>query len=57
MKVEHWSLAAANIRSIPELAATIDLPVGLSGHTLGYTVAAASVDLGAGVIDKHCTLS
>ncbi len=47
----------ANLRTIPHLAETFDLPVGLSDHTLGTSVPVASVALGACLIEKHFTLS
>lgn len=50
------SPAGANIRTIPHLAATFGLPVGLSDHTMGVGVAAGAVALGASVIEKHLTL-
>lgn len=46
----------ANIRTLAHLAATFDLPVGLSDHTLGSAVAVAAVAVGACVIEKHFTL-
>lgn len=49
-------MEAANLRSIPELAAGFGLPIGLSDHTLGHTAAAAAVALGAVMIEKHFTL-
>ena len=49
--------AAMNLRAIPHLAGTFDLPVGLSDHTLGVAVAVAAVALGACIIEKHLTLS
>ena len=46
-----------NLRSIPHLAQTFDVPAGLSDHTLGIAVPIAAVSLGACVIEKHLTLS
>ncbi len=47
----------ANLRTIPHLARTTNLPVGLSDHTLGIAVPVAAVALGACIIEKHLTLS
>jgi pseudaminic acid synthase len=47
----------SNLRHIPELARRFNVIPGLSDHTLGTTVAVASVALGACVIEKHFTLS
>jgi N-acetylneuraminate synthase len=49
--------AGMNLRTIPYLATTFNLPVGLSDHTLGIAVPVASVALGACLIEKHFTLS
>jgi len=46
-----------NLRTIPYLAETFDVAVGLSDHTLEHTVPVASAALGASVIEKHFTLS
>lgn len=46
-----------NLRTIPHLAETFHLPVGLSDHTLGTAVPVAAVALGACIVEKHFTLS
>lgn len=46
-----------HLRTIPHLAQTFSLPVGLSDHTLGIAVPVAAVALGASLIEKHLTLS
>lgn len=46
----------ANLRTIPHLAKTFNLPSGLSDHTLGSTVAIAAVALGACIVEKHLCL-
>jgi len=46
----------AQLHVMDELAATFDLPVGYSDHTLGMEVAWAAVARGACVIEKHITL-
>src|SRR5207237_630235 len=43
--------------TIPNMADTFGVPVGLSDHTLGVIVPVASVVLGACMIEKHVTLS
>lgn len=45
-----------DLRAIPTMAELWKVPVGLSDHTLGSTVAIAAVALGASVIEKHLTL-
>lgn len=47
----------ANLRTLPHLAATFGLPVGLSDHTTGLAVPIAAVTLGAAAIEKHLTLA
>lgn len=46
----------ANLMSIPDMRLRFDCEIGLSDHTMGVGVAAASVALGATVIEKHFTL-
>lgn len=45
-----------NLRAMAALAEAFNVPVGLSDHTLGITVAIAATALGARVIEKHFTL-
>jgi pseudaminic acid synthase len=47
----------ANLRTIPNLAETFKVLVGLSDHTLGISVPIASVVLGARIIEKHFILN
>lgn len=46
-----------NLKTLPSMGETFDCVVGLSDHTLGTTVAGASVALGGKVVEKHLTLS
>jgi N-acetylneuraminate synthase len=46
-----------NLRTIPHLAETFDAVGGLSDHTMGTAIAAASVALGACIVEKHVTLA
>src|SRR5215471_7842533 len=46
-----------NLQTIPHLARTFDVPVGISDHTMGVAVPVAAVALGACIIEKHFTLS
>jgi N-acetylneuraminate synthase len=45
-----------NLRRIPVLARMLELPIGLSDHTLGIGVPIAAVAYGACLIEKHVTL-
>jgi pseudaminic acid synthase len=45
-----------NLRTIPHLADSFGVPVGLSDHTMGTEVPVAAVALGACIIEKHLTL-
>jgi len=45
-----------NIRTIPHLKETFQVPVGLSDHHLGNEIAIASIALGANIIEKHFIL-
>ncbi len=45
-----------NLRTIPHMASTFDVPVGLSDHSMDCEVAVAAVCLGACAIEKHLTL-
>jgi N-acetylneuraminate synthase len=51
------ALEDANVRTVADMAARFDCPVGLSDHTPGSAAAVAAVALGASVIEKHFTLS
>lgn len=46
----------ANLRTIPHLSATFNVPAGLSDHTMGNSVAIAAVAIGASIIEKHFCL-
>jgi N-acetylneuraminate synthase len=46
-----------NLHTIPNMAKTFSLPVGLSDHTLGLVPPITAVTLGACLIEKHITAS
>jgi N-acetylneuraminate synthase len=48
---------AMHLRTLRDLHARFGVPVGLSDHTPGHTVAVAAVALGACIVEKHFTLS
>lgn len=45
-----------NLRTIPHLAESFHVPVGLSDHTLGISAPVVAVALGACIVEKHITL-
>ncbi len=45
-----------NLLSMNSLSDQFDVPVGISDHSLGHTVAVTSTALGARIIEKHFTL-
>lgn len=47
----------ANLKTIVDLQKHFNIPVGLSDHTLGTTVAVAAIALGACLIEKHFTIN
>jgi N-acetylneuraminate synthase len=47
----------SNLKTISDLALRFGCVTGLSDHTLGTTVATASIALGTSVVEKHVTLS
>ena len=48
---------SVNLRAIPVMAERWGVPVGLSDHTLGVTVAGAAVAIGACIVEKHIMAS
>ena len=46
-----------NLRTIPHLAETFNVPVGLSDHTLGFEAAIVAIALGSCILEKHLTLT
>lgn len=45
-----------NLKTLSDMAARFDVPLGLSDHTLDNVTAVTSVALGAVIIEKHITL-
>jgi pseudaminic acid synthase len=50
-------IEAANVRTVPHLAAAFGVVGGLSDHTPGTAAAIAAVVLGASIVEKHFTLA
>lgn len=48
--------ASMDLRSIPDMAARWQVPIGLSDHTISNTSTVAAVALGACLVEKHLTL-
>ena len=46
-----------NLNTIPDMINKFKVPVGVSDHTLGWTIPVSAVSLGACVVEKHITLS
>jgi len=49
-------LNTVNLAAIDTLRRAFDIPVGLSDHTLGWSIPVAAVARGAGIVEKHITL-
>jgi pseudaminic acid synthase len=47
----------ANVRTMADMSARFESPVGLSDHTHGTAASVAAIALGASVIEKHFTLA
>jgi N-acetylneuraminate synthase len=50
------SFSDVNLRAMDTLASAFGLPVGISDHSRGYSVAIAAVARGACIVEKHFTL-
>ncbi len=46
-----------NLKTIVDMAERLNVPVGLSDHTLGLTIPIVGVALGASLVEKHLALS
>ena len=46
-----------NLRTIPDMMESFQLPTGLSDHSLGIEVPVTAVALGACIVEKHFTMS
>jgi len=46
-----------NLRTIPDMMESFQVPTGLSDHSMGIEVPVAAVTLGACIVEKHVTLS
>lgn len=49
-------MSDANIGDVPVLQRQFNVPIGLSDHTLGYSIPIAAVTLGACIVEKHFIL-